>query len=226
MPPLVAFRNVEKHFYAPHGRVEVLKGIDFTVESGEFVGITGPSGSGKSTLMNLAAMLDVPSRGVVAFDGMDVSRMADADLCDFRKVRVGMVFQKYCLLPHRSVLDNVLFRFRYVPHDRAEAGKKALQALDLMGLAGIADRPARLLSGGEMQRVAIARAVVLEPRLLVADEPTGNLDGRTAESVMTCFASLNRQGLTVLLVTHNEHLLTFCSRSMRCVDGGLEAAAT
>lgn len=226
MTALVDFRNVQKYFYAPHGRVDVLKGVDFTLEPGEFVGVTGPSGSGKSTLLNLAAMLDVPSQGVVAFEGTEVNRMTDADLCDFRKVRVGMVFQKYCLLPHRSVLDNVLFRFRYVPHDRAEAGDRALRTLGLMGLAGIADRPARLLSGGEMQRVAIARAVVLEPRLLVADEPTGNLDGRTAESVMECFADLNRRGLTVLLVTHNERLLSFCSRSVQCVDGRLGAISS
>lgn len=223
MVPVVDFRGVRKHFDAPHGRVDVLKGIDLTVNPGEFVGVTGPSGSGKSTLLNLAAMLDTPSEGTLAFDGREVSEMTDADLCGFRRSRVGMVFQKYCLLPHRSVLDNVLFRFRYVPHDRKEAEDKAMRVLDLMGLADIVDRPARLLSGGEMQRVAIARAVVQEPRLLVADEPTGNLDGRTAESVMACFADLNRKGLTVLLVTHNESLLAFCTRCVRCTDGKLES---
>lgn len=222
MASVVEFRNVQKYFLAPHGRVDVLNGIDFSLNAGEFVGITGPSGSGKSTLLNLAALLDTPSRGSLAFDGMETNAMTDADLCEFRKSRVGMVFQKYCLLAQRSVLENVVFRYRYVPHDRGEVEGKAFRILDLLGLGHIASRPARLLSGGEMQRVAIARAVVLEPRLLVADEPTGNLDGKTAQSVMECFAELNRKGLTVLLVTHNERLLSFCSRCMECSDGELK----
>lgn len=226
MHPVVEFREVRKHFHAPHGRVDILKGVDFSLEAGEFVGITGPSGSGKSTFLNLAAMLDVPSGGGLKFEGLDVAGMDDAELCEFRKLRVGMVFQKYCLLPHRSVLENVLFRFRYVPHRRAEAEEKALHVLALMGLDSLAGRPARLLSGGEMQRVAIARAVVLEPRLLVADEPTGNLDAATAETVMTCVSDLNRKGLTVLLVTHNEALLRHCTRCMHCRDGRLEARAS
>lgn len=225
MSTVVEFQNVRKYFEAPYGRVDVLNGVNLKLHAGEFVGITGPSGSGKSTLLNLAAMLDAPSKGVLTFEGRQVSNITDSGLCEFRKWRVGMVFQKYCLLPHRSVLENVLFRFRYVPHDRRHATDKALRTLELMGLSELADRPARLLSGGEMQRVAIARAVVLEPRLLVADEPTGNLDGQTAESVMNCFADLNRNGLTVLLVTHNEKLLSFCTRCVRCTDGRLENEA-
>lgn len=222
MTAVVEFRNVRKSFQTPHGRVDVLNGIDLMLHAGEFAGITGPSGSGKSTLLNLAAILDTPSDGTLIFDGSEVGSMTDSELCGFRKSRVGMVFQKYCLLPHRSVLENVLFRFRYVPHDREHAKHEALRLLELLGLQKLADRPARLLSGGEMQRVAIARAVVLEPQLLVADEPTGNLDAGTAQSVMECFQALNHKGLTVLLVTHNEQLLGYCSRCIRCIDGRLE----
>jgi len=222
MNAVVKLRDVHKSFNAPHGRVQVLNGVSLAVETGDLLAITGPSGSGKSTLLNLAAMLDTPSEGELAFDGRRIDAMTDTELCEFRKWRVGMVFQKYCLLPHRTVLENVLFRFRYVPHDRRQATEQALQILELVGLRKLADRPARLLSGGEMQRVAIARAVVLRPRLLVADEPTGNLDSRAADSVMRYFADLNRDGLTVLLVTHNEGLLEYCTRCVRCHDGRLE----
>lgn len=222
MTALLEFQDVCKHYDTPSSRVEVLHGVDLAIEQGEFIGITGPSGSGKSTLLNLAAFLDTPSSGTVRFDGAGVEQADDDALCALRKHRVGMVFQKYCLLPHRSVLENVLFRFRYLTHHRDEALDRSLEVLHLVGLGDLADRPARLLSGGEMQRVAIARAVVVEPRLLVADEPTGNLDRTTAHAVMECFADLNANGLTVMLVTHNEALLAFCSRSLRCVDGRLE----
>jgi putative ABC transport system ATP-binding protein len=183
--------------------------------------ITGPSGSGKTTLLNLAALLDRPSSGRLLLEGQDLSAMPEGGLCRLRKTRIGMVFQKFCLLPHRSALANVRFRFRYLESEPAAAEARAREVLAQMGLAGMADRPARLLSAGEMQRVAVARAVVLRPALLLADEPTGNLDASMARVVMECFRELNRQGLTILMVTHNTALLPYGTRRLMCRDGTL-----
>jgi ABC-type lipoprotein export system ATPase subunit len=222
--PILQFDNVHKSFAGPNGRVRVLHGIELSLEQGEFVAITGPSGSGKSTLLHLAALLDHASDGSIYFDNKKVDELSEIELCEIRKQRVGMVFQKYCLLPHRSVLENVMFRFRYIEHDPAEAKKLAIDILQTMGLEDIIDRPARLLSGGEMQRVSIARAVVLRPRLLVADEPTGNLDSSATSLVMNCFKELNQQGLTILLVTHNRSLLQYSTRHLVCQDGLIKKA--
>jgi putative ABC transport system ATP-binding protein len=217
---ILRMEQVSKTFAAAHGRVDVLRRVDLAVSEGEFVIMTGPSGSGKSTCLHLAALLDRPSSGTVRFDGEDVSAVGEPELCRLRAQRVGMVFQKYCLLPHRSVAENVAFRFRYLEIDPADARSCVARALDTMDLARIAQRPARLLSGGEMQRVAIARAVAHEPKLLIADEPTGNLDAAAAGGVMDCFRQLNRAGITVLMVTHNEALLPYSSRHIRlCRDG-------
>lgn len=216
-------QNVSKSFPAPHGRVEVLHKVNLSLLQGEFVIITGPSGSGKTTFLHLAALLDHPTSGRVLFDRQDVSNLNEADLCNIRKKKIGMVFQKYCLFPHRSVLENVRFRFRYLNHDRADAKRRSIQVLETVGLMSIVNRPARLLSGGEMQRVIIARAVALEPKLLIADEPTGNLDRATANVVMNCFQRLNQEGITILMITHNEALLDFCTRHLVCQDGAIES---
>ncbi|MBN1268616.1 MAG: ABC transporter ATP-binding protein [Kiritimatiellae bacterium] len=213
--------GVAKSYATPRGPLPVLREVDFAVRAGEFVAVTGPSGSGKTTLLNLAALLDTPTSGTVRFDGEDVSRLGEDALADVRKRKIGMVFQNFHLLPHRSALDNVLFRFRYLAAGRDEAAAQAAAALAAVGLERVAWQPARLLSGGEMQRVAIARAVALTPRLLVADEPTGNLDHHAAEAVMNTFVDLNQRGISVLLVTHNEALLKYCSRHFVCEDGRL-----
>jgi putative ABC transport system ATP-binding protein len=214
-------QNVSKSFAMPRGRIEVLHEVNFSVFQGEFVAVTGPSGSGKSTFLNLAALLDHPTTGGVQFDGQDVSQLAEAEMCRLRKKKIGMVFQKYCLLPHRTVLENVLFRFRYLDHDRFEAEQRCLRILTRMGLMNITHRCVRFLSGGEMQRVAIARAVALEPRLLIADEPTGNLDRAAATAVMDCFKQLNDAGISILMATHNEALLNFCTRHILCQGGSI-----
>ena len=220
--PVLQMSGVIKKFPSPFGPVEVLKGIDFTIRPGEFVLITGPSGSGKTTLLNLAALMDHPTAGEVLFDGARVSAMNEAALCAVRKHKIGMVFQRFCLLPNRSALENVLFRFRYVEGLNGEARELALKALATVGLSAIADRQARRLSAGEMQRVAIARAVALKPDLLVADEPTGNLDKDSADVAMHCFRTLNEQGITVLMVTHNEALKAYATRHVVCRNGALE----
>jgi putative ABC transport system ATP-binding protein len=222
--PVLQLRAVRKDFPAATGAVTVLRRVDLRIEAGEFVAITGPSGSGKSTCLHLAALLDAPSGGEVLLDGQDVSRPDDALASRLRARHIGMVFQKYCLLPHRSVLENVLFRFRYIDDvSRHDALARARHALDTLQIAHLADRPARLLSGGEMQRVGIARAIALQPRLLIADEPTGNLDQQATLAVMETFGALNRAGLTILMVTHNPQLLGHCTRHVSCVDGVIAA---
>ena len=218
--PVLEMRGVRKSFPSPQGPVDVLRGIDLEVSPGEFVVVTGPSGSGKSTFLNLAGLLDHPTGGSVRFGGQEVSSLDEDELSHVRARRIGVVFQRFCLLPRRSALENVLFRFRYVDEeDEAEARSHATAALETVGLASAANRPARLLSAGEMQRVAVARAVALKPDLLVADEPTGNLDRQATTGVMECFKRLNDEGITVLMVTHNESLLSYAGRSLTCRDG-------
>jgi len=216
---ILQFRDVNKSFRASHGSVDVLHSVNLSLTQGEFAMITGPSGSGKSTFLHLAALLDVPTSGNLAFEEQEVASFQSAELCDLRKYSIGIVFQKYYLLSHRSVFENVLFRFRYLDYSSSDARTKVGQALEMMHLSAIADRPARLLSGGEMQRVAIARAVALMPKLLIADEPTGNLDSSTANSVMDYLRMLNQAGLTILMATHNVSFLKYCTRHLVCNDG-------
>ena len=219
---VLEMRRVTKEYPSPAGAVRVLRGVDLQVAPGEFVMVTGPSGSGKTTLLNIASLLDPPTSGEVLFKGEDVSTLADERLCEARKLGIGMVFQRFHLLPNRSALDNVAFRFRYVGGDEDHVRAASESALSRVGMMLQAHQPARLLSAGEMQRVAIARAVALEPGLLVADEPTGNLDREATEDVMACFAELNRGGLTILMVTHNEGLLPYASRRVTCRNGVVE----
>ncbi len=220
-PPLLGLEGVGRTFVDGDRRVEVLDHVDLGIRPGEFLLVTGPSGSGKSTLLHIAALLDRPSRGRVVFQGRDLAGVGEGELCRVRARHLGIVFQRYALLPHRSALDNVMFRFRYLPdypHDRREAAREALQRVHLDGIAG---RRARLLSGGEMQRVAIARAIAARPDILVADEPTGNLDGEAAARVMQVFTELNRAGLAIVMVTHNLELLRYGSRHVELRQGSL-----
>ena len=218
---VLQLRGVSKRFPAPGGLVTALDGVDLQVAAGEFVAITGPSGSGKTTLLQVACLLEPPTAGAIEFDGEDAARLSERRLAALRGSKIGLVFQKFCLLPHRSVLENVLFRFRYLPQPAREARRLAVAALEAVGLQDRLAHPARLLSGGEMQRVAIARAIALPPRLLAADEPTGNLDHAAAVGVMACLQQLHRRGVTVLLVTHNAALLDFATRRLVLRDGRL-----
>ena len=218
-PDILKMEAVAKTFPTPRGEARVLRAVNITVKQGEFVGIMGPSGSGKTTFLNLASLLDRPTTGTIHFSGHNVSALDEQGLNSIRKHRIGMVFQRFCLMSHRTVMENVLFRFRYLEVPREQAKHLARQALEEMGLSPHADQPARLLSGGEMQRTAIARAVAAPPDLLLVDEPTGNLDRESAEGVMRCFQTLNRRGITILLATHNPALLKYCHRSLACHDG-------
>ena len=203
LPERLRLADVRKTFRAPAGAVEVLRGVSLTLGAGEFGVITGPSGSGKTTLLMVAGLLQPADAGQVWFDGRDVSGLGEGERTEIRKHGVGMVFQKFCLLPHRSALDNVEFRFRYLERDARSARESSAAALERVGLAHKARQAVRLLSAGEMQRVAIARALALPPKLLLADEPTGNLDPASAARVMDLFRELNRAGTSILLVTHN-----------------------
>lgn len=212
--------GVCKSFRAPVGAVPVLREVNLSLAAGEFGVITGPSGSGKTTLLTVAGLLQDADAGRIWFDGREVSGLGEGERADIRKHGAGMVFQKFCLLPHRSALDNVQFRFRYLAQDARTARVLARAALDRVGLADKAAQPARLLSAGEMQRVAIARALAQPPRLLLADEPTGNLDSKTGEEVLHyLFELAAEQGLTLVMVTHNEAVAARCRRHVELRDG-------
>jgi len=220
--PVLVLESVHRAFHDARGPVPVLTGLSLTVAAGDFVIITGPSGSGKSTLLGLAGLLDTPDGGRLEFAGQDAASLSAPARAALRATRIGMVFQAFHLLPDRSVLENVLFRWRYVPTPPpADAVELARNALERLGLAPLAHRPARLLSQGQMQRVAIARAIVVPPVLLLADEPTGNLDAASAETVLTTFRTLHAAGMTILMVTHNPALIPYGSRHLRCASGGL-----
>ncbi len=218
-PPILSMEGVSKRYGSARDSVTVLQSVNVALYPGEFTAITGPSGSGKTTFLNLAALLDRPTSGRIHFGGRDTTALTDPDLNALRKLRVGMVFQRFCLLGHRTVLENVLFRFRYLTIPKEEARRLARAALVEMGLGQHEGQPARLLSGGEMQRVAIARAVALPPDLLLVDEPTGNLDPAAAEGVMRCFQKLSRRGIAIALATHNPALLPYCGRRLVCHEG-------
>ena len=217
--PLLELENVAKSYRTAAGELPVLRGVSLALAAGEFAALTGPSGSGKTTLLHLAGLLDRPGAGRIRLEGQDVSALGEATRSRLRALRCGMVFQHFHLLPHRTVRENVRFRFRYTGTPAREAERRTDEAIERVGLSERSAHPARLLSGGEMQRVAIARAVAISPALLLADEPTGNLDAAAAQAVMAQFVELARQGIAVLLATHNPALLVHCHRCWT-LDGG------
>jgi putative ABC transport system ATP-binding protein len=224
--PILHMENISKAFPSPRGPVTVLRNINLRVHAGEFVSITGPSGSGKTTLLNLAALLDQPSSGRLLLAGNDVQAVDEPARIELRKRRVGMVFQRFCLLPHRTVLENVVFRFRYLDTPPDEVLRLARLALAHVDMGPHADQPARLLSGGEMQRVAIARAIALPPDLLLVDEPTGNLDPATGSAIMDHFLRLHQSGITIMMATHNPALAEHTTRHIECHAGSLTERRT
>ncbi len=216
---ILEMRDVGKDFSSPSGTVQVLRRINISLKNSEFVIITGPSGSGKTTFLHISALLDSPTTGNMLFDGLDPAILKEPELCQLRKLKIGMVFQKHCLLSHRSVYENVRFRFRYIDMSSNDIEMRVEKALETVSLQEITHRPVRLLSGGEMQRVAIARAIALEPKLLIADEPTGNLDREASDTIMDHLKELNHLGITILMVTHNESLIDSFMRHLVCRDG-------
>jgi ABC-type lipoprotein export system ATPase subunit len=224
---LIEFQSVRKTYRMGTSTVHALDGIDFTINAGEFVSILGPSGSGKSTLMHLLGFLDTPTSGKILFDGGDVSKISGRARATIRAQRIGFVFQAFNLLPRLSVLQNVLLPLAYARGAgpvREAAKHKIWEVLDAVGMRDRAHHRPSELSGGQRQRVAIARALINEPRLILADEPTGNLDTQRAANIMELFASLNREGKTVVVVTHDPEVARCTHRSIRVRDGKIADA--
>jgi lipoprotein-releasing system ATP-binding protein len=221
--PFVQVVGLGKTYLMGDRRLEVLHGLDLEIEAGELVALTGPSGAGKSTFLHVLGTLDAPSAGRVLFDGEDVFARGEEDLSTFRNATVGFVFQSHHLLPEFTALENVMMPALIRRLPRAEATARAEEVLGLVGLgARLHHRPGEL-SGGEQQRVALARALALRPRLLLADEPTGNLDPQTAEGIHALLGELNqRLGITAVVVTHNERLAQSLPRRLRLRAGRLE----
>jgi putative ABC transport system ATP-binding protein len=217
--PIVAVRDLTKTYIVGQTRVRALQGISLTVYQGEFVAVMGPSGSGKSTFMNLIGCLDRPNQGDYWLSGKLVSRLANDELADIRNRLIGFVFQGFNLLNRSSALANVVLPMVYAGASREERERRARSVLRLVGLGDRMDHKPSELSGGQQQRVAIARALVNGPSLLLADEPTGNLDSRTGLEIMAVLQALNEQGLTILLVTHEPDISKFAKRQVAFRDG-------
>ena len=223
-PPAIEVRDLVKVYRMGELEVRALRGLTLSIAPGEFVAVRGPSGSGKSTFMNIAGCLDRPTSGVYRLNGVDVSSLARDALARIRNLEIGFVFQGFNLLPRTTALENVEMPLMYRRISRAERDARALEALDQVGLADRAGHFPTQLSGGQQQRVAVARALVTGPSLVLADEPTGNLDSRTAVEIMALFQKLNRrQGLTIVLVTHEPDIAAFLSRGLLFRDGRLVA---
>lgn len=218
--PLIELSGIRKTYFLGEISVEALQGVSLSIEAGEFVSVMGPSGSGKSTLMNILGCLDIPTEGTYRLDGSDVSRLGRDELAVIRNRHIGFVFQGFNLLPRTSALENVELPMLYKGVSRHERRKLAAEALEKVGLAGREHHQPHQLSGGQQQRVAIARALVNESPLILADEPTGNLDTKTSMEIMEFLADLNRAaGITVVLVTHEPDIARYSRRVIMVRDG-------
>ena len=227
MTPVIDLVGVERTFDGDPP-VRVLHGVDLRIGPGESVCIVGPSGSGKSTLLNVLGLLDIPTAGTYRLDGIDVAELSDGERAALRGSKLGFVFQSFHLLSHRSVLENVMLAELYLTDSEARGGAstadrraRAVAALERVGLGHRIDFKPPRLSGGERQRAAIARAIVHAPALLLADEPTGNLDSENTTSVLALFDQLRESGLTVCIITHDDHVAEHADRSVRMRDGVL-----
>ncbi|WP_317168293.1 ABC transporter ATP-binding protein [Flavobacterium silvaticum] len=226
MENLIKITNIKRDFVLGSEIVNVLKGIDLTIDKGEYVALMGPSGSGKSTLMNLLGCLDTPTSGSYILNGKDVSKMHDDELAEIRNKEIGFVFQTFNLLPRTTALDNVALPMIYAGYSKSERNARATEVLDQVKLSDRMDHQPNQLSGGQRQRVAIARALVNKPSIILADEPTGNLDSKTSVEIMNLFAEIHNNGNTVILVTHEEDIAAYAKRVIRLRDGLIESDST
>jgi putative ABC transport system ATP-binding protein len=218
-PPVIDVRAVHRVYATERVAVRALNGVSLRIERGEFVAIMGSSGSGKSTLMNILGCLDTPTAGRYRIDGVDVRDIADDDLADLRNRKIGFVFQSFNLVPRTSALANVELPLSYAGVARAERRRRAVAALRAVGMGDRLDHEPSELSGGQQQRAAVARAIVTNPSLILADEPTGNLDSRSTADVLDVFARLNAEGRTVVLITHEPDVAACARRIVRLADG-------
>jgi len=221
--PVISIKNLGKTYQMGTTEVHALKTIDIDIHPNEFVALMGPSGSGKSTLMNLLGCLDTPSRGDYVLSGENVSELDDSELAAIRNKRIGFVFQTFNLLPRLTSLDNVALPLVYAGFTKAQRDEKAQTVLERVGLGDRVEHKPNELSGGQRQRVAIARALVNDPAIILADEPTGNLDSKTSYEIMDIFEQLHREGNTIILVTHEPDIAEHAHRIVRLRDGEVES---
>lgn len=220
---VIEIRDIIRDFKLGQETVHVLKGIDLDIKRGEYVAIMGPSGSGKSTLMNLLGCLDTPTAGSYMLNGNDVSQMTDDELADIRNTEIGFVFQTFNLLPRTTALDNVALPMIYAGQSKKAREERASEVLTDVGLADRMDHKPNQLSGGQRQRVAVGRALVNKPSIILADEPTGNLDSKTGTEIMALFDEIHAKGNTVIMVTHEEDIAAHAKRVIRLRDGIIES---
>lgn len=220
---IISLENIQKSYFMGKQAIPVLKGISLDIFKNEYVALMGPSGSGKSTLMNILGCLDSPTGGNYILNKQDVSKMTDDELAEVRNAEIGFVFQQFNLLPRLSAAENVAMPLIYGGVNKRERNERALEALKMVGLEDRSHHKSNELSGGQIQRVAIARALVNNPAILLADEPTGNLDSKTSEEVMEIFGKLRDAGNTIVLVTHEEEIAKYAHRIVRLRDGIVES---
>ena len=222
MSSVIQLRGIQKSYFMAGQAIPVLKGIDLDINRNEYVALMGPSGSGKSTLMNILGCLDSPTGGTYNLNSHDVSQMTDDELAGIRNIEIGFVFQQFNLLPRLSAAENVALPLVYAGISKKDRIERAMVALEKVGLAERSHHKSNELSGGQIQRVAIARALVNNPSILLADEPTGNLDSKTSVEVMELFGKIQAAGNTVVLVTHEEDIAQYAHRVVRLRDGLIE----
>src|SRR5690606_19313871 len=223
MKEVISLNNIRKSYFLGRQELPVLKGIELKIFRNEYVALMGPSGSGKSTLMNILGCLDTPTSGQYILNHKDVSKMEDDELADVRNTEIGFVFQQFNLLPRLTAWENVALPLIYAGVNKTEREERAKTMLEKVGLAERSHHKPNELSGGQSQRVAIARALINNPSLLLADEPTGNLDTKTSIEIMELFGKIQEQGNTVVLVTHEEDIAQFTKRVVRIRDGVVES---
>lgn len=218
---LIDLRDIYKIYQMGSTQINALDGLDCKIEKGEYVALMGPSGSGKSTLMNIIGCLDTPSKGVYSLNDNNVSDMTDDELASIRNIEIGFVFQSFNLLPRTSAIENVSLPLIYAGVSKKERLERAQKVLEKVGLGDRADHKPNELSGGQRQRVAIARALINNPSIVLADEPTGNLDSKSSLEIMNLFSKIHQEGNTVVMVTHEEDIAKYAKRTIRMIDGKL-----
>src|SRR4030081_3720785 len=223
MQGIIHLENIRKSYYLGKQELQVLKGISMDVFKNEYVALMGPSGSGKSTLMNILGCLDSPTGGKYVLNGKDVSTMPDDDLADVRNIEIGFVFQQFNLLPRLTAVENVALPLVYAGMPRKQRIERAMEVLEKVSLTDRSHHKPNELSGGQCQRVAIARALINNPSIILADEPTGNLDTKTSLEIMDIFGAIHESGNTVILVTHEEDISLYAHRIIRLRDGIIES---